>query len=450
MNLATTVSTGTTILSDDIQALLSSPEIMQNWVHTFGSPIHIMFPQQAVRNAIEWQNTLHSCYPNTKIQFALKACKSHSLLRAMAAQGVGADAASSQEMLAAMDNLVPGHMISVTGPSKPDHEILMAASHNMMLHIDCREELLRASKLFRTLGVAGRIFLRVTPQREPDSRFGFGLEDLQDIAPLLVELDIKAVGLSFHINDYELDSRRQMLKFCLRAAQGLLGAGISVFAVDVGGGYPLRYMSSYDPETYRTGDHISNKPRAGSYPYAAAISGPDYAASVLADVVEDVEFHSFLIDHDIEIYLQPGRALLDQCGVTIFKVIDTKSSRGGPSIAVLDGMSFSVSENWFGSDFVPEPIIVTREQRPQKSESFFLVGRSCLESDAIRTRAITSQFGLCRGDLLLFPNTAGYQMDSNESAFHQIPVPRKIAAVKTVSGWSVTMDETFTEEEIWS
>ena len=30
------------------------------------------------------------------------------------------------------------------------------------------------------------------------------------------------------------------------------------------------------------------------------------------------------------------------------------------------------------------------------------------------------------GDLLVYPNTAGYQMDSNESPFHDLPLPLKV------------------------
>ena len=31
------------------------------------------------------------------------------------------------------------------------------------------------------------------------------------------------------------------------------------------------------------------------------------------------------------------------------------------------------------------------------------------------------------GDALVYLNTAGYQMDSNESPFHELPLPRKVA-----------------------
>jgi diaminopimelate decarboxylase len=30
------------------------------------------------------------------------------------------------------------------------------------------------------------------------------------------------------------------------------------------------------------------------------------------------------------------------------------------------------------------------------------------------------------GDLLVYLNTAGYQMDSNESRFHELPLPPKV------------------------
>ncbi|EUA27842.1 diaminopimelate decarboxylase domain protein [Mycobacterium xenopi 4042] len=30
------------------------------------------------------------------------------------------------------------------------------------------------------------------------------------------------------------------------------------------------------------------------------------------------------------------------------------------------------------------------------------------------------------GDMLIYPNTAGYQMDKNESQFHDLPLPRRL------------------------
>ncbi len=37
------------------------------------------------------------------------------------------------------------------------------------------------------------------------------------------------------------------------------------------------------------------------------------------------------------------------------------------------------------------------------------------------------------GDLLVYLNTAGYQMDSNESPFHELPLPPKVVIGSTSS-----------------
>ncbi|RUW68309.1 hypothetical protein EOA29_37410, partial [Mesorhizobium sp. M1E.F.Ca.ET.063.01.1.1] len=55
--------------------------------------------------------------------------------------------------------------------------------------------------------------------------------------------------------------------------------------------------------------------------------------------------------------------------------------------------------------------------------------------------ALAVESAVSAGDLVVFTNTAGYQMDSNESSFHQIPLPRKIAAVRRSSAWTILADE---------
>jgi len=43
------------------------------------------------------------------------------------------------------------------------------------------------------------------------------------------------------------------------------------------------------------------------------------------------------------------------------------------------------------------------------------------------------------GDFIVYPNTAGYQMDKNESEFHQLPLPPKVAIRNESQGpiWSI-------------
>lgn len=52
----------------------------------------------------------------------------------------------------------------------------------------------------------------------------------------------------------------------------------------------------------------------------------------------------------------------------------------------------------------------------------FLTGTYCTESDLITWRRLRFPLGVARGDLLVFPNTAGYLMHFVESRAHQFPL----------------------------
>ena len=41
-------------------------------------------------------------------------------------------------------------------------------------------------------------------------------------------------------------------------------------------------------------------------------------------------------------------------------------------------------------------------------------------------RKVAFDYPIQAGDLLIYLNTAGYQMDSNESPFHEAPLPHKV------------------------
>lgn len=53
-------------------------------------------------------------------------------------------------------------------------------------------------------------------------------------------------------------------------------------------------------------------------------------------------------------------------------------------------------------------------------------GSTCLESDMLTWRKIGFWRRVVPGDHLVYLNTAGYQMDSNESPFHEVDLPVKV------------------------
>ena len=72
-----------------------------------------------------------------------------------------------------------------------------------------------------------------------------------------------------------------------------------------------------------------------------------------------------------------------------------------------------------------------------------IVGNTCLEIDVLSWRKIGFSRLPQAGDILVYPNTAGYQMDSNESEFHRIPLPEKLAAFKKNNTWQYKPDSRY-------
>lgn len=67
------------IISREIGSLLKEVGAIDGLVNTFGSPLHILFPDQARANARRWIACLESVYPLVKIRYAVKACRSKAL-----------------------------------------------------------------------------------------------------------------------------------------------------------------------------------------------------------------------------------------------------------------------------------------------------------------------------------------------------------------------------------
>jgi diaminopimelate decarboxylase len=103
---------------------------------------------------------------------------------------------------------------------------------------------------------------------------------------------------------------------------------------------------------------------------------------------------------------------------------------------VVDGTSLSLSEQWFNTEFVPDPQLLSSHTAGPDAVPFLAsVGAAtCLESDMLTWRVITFPHRPIAGDYLIYHNTAGYQMDSNESTFHDTSLPPKLAVTVDSGG----------------
>jgi diaminopimelate decarboxylase len=126
---------------------------------------------------------------------------------------------------------------------------------------------------------------------------------------------------------------------------------------------------------------------------------------------------------------EPGRSLLDGCGLTVARVEHRKRHRDGSwSIGVAMNRSQCATSK---PDHAVDPILLRTgvcspgPGRPPSMEGY-LMGTYCTESDLLSRRRLRFPHGVARGDLVVFPNTAGYLMHFVETRSHQFPLARNL------------------------
>lgn len=405
----------------------------------FDAPIHLLFPEQFMRNVAAFELTLDEHRIAGRVYYAKKANKARCFARAAAQCGIGIDVASVGEFAEALTAGVRGADIGVSGPAKAIELLRLAVCHDALIAVDSLDELDRLIAMGRQCGRAARVLLRMEPATQSKTRFGLNPASLDSALSRCASnrSALTLEGFSFHLSGYSPQARCDQAGIAARACISARALDLAPSTINIGGGFAMSYASAADWDAFKQAqtpaDYHANKAFDGFYPYHAACAGARMLDSILSGIParESKTLADLLREHGLQLMLEPGRALLDQAGFTVFSVQGVKD-RGDYGIATVNGTSFSVSEQWFASEFLPDPELLpaVREPnvppRPRAPYRASIGGASCLDSDMVTWRKVAFSQRPEPGDLLLYPNTAGYQMDSNESPFHELPLPPKL------------------------
>ncbi|UQX05272.1 Y4yA family PLP-dependent enzyme [Streptomyces sp. RerS4] len=418
--------------------------LLPELAYAFGGPFHFLLPDAFDTNLAALRQALDGADVEGFVYFAKKANKAAVFVERAAAARAGVDVASAAELREALGHGVRGEHVVVTGPAKDPALLRPAVQHGALIAVDALDEL----DALVTGGPAGgdrpaRILLRVLPPGQPHSRFGMNDAELATALERCLRAGeaVRMEGFSFHLSGYEIRPRAELAgrlaDLCLKARV----QGHDASRISVGGGLPISYtdavswrtfLAAHDERHYHAGKTFES---ADFYPYHC----PRPGAQALADLLttrpagRDETLATLLRDARITLLMEPGRALLDQAGASVFTVRGVKD-RDGYGLITVDGTSLSLSEQWFNSEYLPDPILLPRDAGDQADGGPYRASvgaATCLESDMLTWRKITFPRRPRAGDLLVYPNTAGYQMDSNESPFHDLPLPPKVVIDRT-------------------
>ncbi|MFD9037630.1 alanine racemase [Streptomyces bottropensis] len=419
----------------EVRALLGDA-LLHELSHGLRGPYHVLFPDRFDTNATAFRQAFTEAGVDGRVFFAKKANKAAVYAERAAVAGLGVDVASQGELREALAAGVRGEDLVVTGPAKADDLLRVALLQGALVAVDALDELDRLLSLAAELGRTARVLLRRLPPQQPHSRFGMDDGELDAALRRCATGPVDMEGFSFHLSGYDTRQRTdltaELIHLCARAR----GLGLRADRISIGGGFAVDYVAADDwrrfEESRRPEHFHAEKSFGGFYPYHSPVAGADALRTILAATPtgadEGTSLAGLLRAAGITLLVEPGRALLDQAGFTVFRVQGVKE-RDGYALLTVDGTSLSLSEQWFDSEFLPDPVLVPAGTRPVADAGPYpaCVGAAtCLESDMLTWRKIPFPLRPAAGDLLVYLNTAGYQMDSNESPFHDLPLPPKV------------------------
>ncbi len=191
------------------------------------------------------------------IAFAVKANSAGSVVRALAAEGTGADVVSGAELEVALSCGIPAEKIVMSGVAKKDSELDLAiASRLLAIQAESVEEVLRIAARARALGRQARVAFRLNPGVEIDShahistghdKAKFGIART-DIGRAFEAVDaagdaLVAVGLSAHVGSMlgEIAPYLKAAQHVCEVARSRRASKPGLTYVNFGGGFGIDY-----------------------------------------------------------------------------------------------------------------------------------------------------------------------------------------------------------------
>lgn len=463
-----------------ISRFLGNRQLVRQLAGGFGSPLNIVFPDRIEENIRSFEEVYKKHMLKGRIYFTSKPCKSKALIRKASLYNVGADVSSSGSLDHVLSGGFSPDRIEATGPKNIDY-ILKCLQLDVLLNADSFAELQSIVELRGRLGLSrkARVMVRLTGFSSPrlhftpqDGTFGTHIKDIPFMLDWLVankdKVDFK--GFSFHVNDANEQQKLVAIENALQLTFEAIKRGLNPKGIDIGGGFSIQYANNSE-EYAEYIEHIKKSVigkvegqvwNNGGLGYkdhnGVVVGGPlfmnhvpsrtkgpelDFIVSQRSSEFGNASFASVIRDSLLELYIEPGRAMLDQCGITIARVAFTKHSTWNEQLIGLEMNRSNIHSLQIKN--LCEPVIVTDTDTPRttNTKGMYLVGNLCLAYDMLQYNKIYPDILPQKGDLVAFINTAPYMMDFTESETLMHPLAEKVALWEEDGSFKWAQDSKF-------
>ena len=272
----------------------------------FGTPLYIYSRATLERHWHAFDSALGE-HPHL-ICYAVKANSNIGILNVMAKLGSGFDIVSQGELERVLAAGGEASKVVFSGVAKSRAEIMRALEVGIRcFNVESIAELYRINQIAGEMGKVAPISLRVNPDVDAhthpyistglkENKFGVSVDEAREVYKLAATLPhVKITGMDCHIGSQltELQPFLDATDRLIRLMEQLKEDGITLKHLDLGGGLGVTYTDETPP-------HPS-----------------DYATALL-NKLKDYE--------DLEIILEPGRAIAANAGILVAKVQYLKSN----------------------------------------------------------------------------------------------------------------------------
>jgi diaminopimelate decarboxylase len=360
----------------------------------FGTPLYLFDEFTLRRKCREVKAEFSQGYPDSRVIYAGKAFMNRAIALILNEEGLGLDAVSAGEFGIAQSVDFPVDRVYLHGNNKSAEEIELALKwHIGHIVVDNFHELNMLGEMAKKPGYTPDILLRLSPGVDPhthkfittgavDSKFGFPLPTWDEAVARAMSLpDLNLVGLHFHLGSliFEVEPYLEAIELVLSlAAEAKQKYKFELRELNIGGGFAIQYTLDCPapPISY-------------------------YAEAITAKVISRCRELKLALPRLI---VEPGRAIVGQAGVAIYKVGAVKDIPGVRCYVSVDGgMADNIRPALYGSRY--EAVIANKASEKAGGE-VTIAGKFC-ESGDILVRDIELP-PVSAGDIIAIPDSGAY------------------------------------------
>lgn len=340
---------------------------------TFGTPLYVYDVALMRERARGFKKTFEDQNINAQVAYASKAFSTVAMIQLAEEEGLSLDVVSGGELYTAIVAGFPVERIHFHGNNKSREELEMALDHQIgCIVVDNFHEIELLKAICQEKNAKVSILLRITPGIEAhthdyiltgqeDSKFGFDLQNGQAAKALETVLDFHyfdVLGLHCHIGSQIFETTGFLLaakKIVEKMAEWKKTYLFEAKVLNLGGGFGIRYTKEDEP-----------------------IPPAQYVSEIIKEVKKLTKHYTLKMP---EIWIEPGRSLVGDAGITLYKVGSSKEVPGVRKYLAVDGgMSDNIRPALYSAKY--EAVLANRPLA-KTNETVSIAGKCCESGDML-------------------------------------------------------------------